>query len=140
MTPIVQSVNNSQNYKTPGRGPCSRIQRPQIKLGEQSYLYKIKAYLTESNYIRKARVKLLFIFSNCITTYTPINRILEDIGTVTLKSVIVCYIVLYWWLFGKGRFFLMKQGYYVWKTIYTIKIDIMLTVQSTEERHLLSNL
>ena len=32
-TPIAQSINNSQSYKAPGRGPCSRIQRPQIKIG-----------------------------------------------------------------------------------------------------------
>ena len=32
-TPIVQSINNSQNYKAPDRGPCLRTQRSQIKVG-----------------------------------------------------------------------------------------------------------
>ena len=32
-TPIVQFINNSQNYKLPARGPYLRTQRPQIKVG-----------------------------------------------------------------------------------------------------------
>ena len=32
-TPIVQFINNSQNYKAPDRGPCLRTQRFQIKVG-----------------------------------------------------------------------------------------------------------
>ena len=33
VTPIVQFINNSQNYKSPARGPCLRTQRLQIKVG-----------------------------------------------------------------------------------------------------------
>ena len=54
-------------------------------------LYRVKADLAKGNYIRKARVEPLFIFSNYVTTYTQINRILKDTGTVTWKSVIVLH-------------------------------------------------
>ena len=47
--------------------------------------------MAKGNYIRKDRAEPLFIFSNYITTYTPINRILKNTGTVTWKSVIVLH-------------------------------------------------